>query len=67
MAIETMSACVLVVGTGIPVSFVNPKDRTVAVFQMFSLFGTVNMSLSLSLCLRLNSHFPGEPGLASVY
>jgi len=28
---------------------------------------SVSLSLSLSLSLRSNGHFPGEPGLASVY
>jgi len=42
------------------------------VAKYIELFGSSTrdrhaLSLSLSLSLHFNSHFPGEPGLASVY
>ena len=40
---------------------------TLAGFALVILSAQSVLSLSLSLSLRFNGHFPGEPGLAGAY
>ena len=48
----------------------NELEDTYGLSSMKSVegwFTTLSLSLSLSLAVRFNGHFSGEPGLASVY